>query len=461
MSDVASANTASEGTEATLSEGLRERLRARTPKSAAQNQRGAEVLAMEVVATVDMPHPIYIEQASGARMTDIDGNSYIDLSMGFGPHVLGHRPAVIEEALAAQIKQGWHFGIHNPLQEPLARLIQDAGGKTERTIFCNSGTEATMYGMRAARAFTGKNKIALFDGSYHGTHDYALTKAEPASDRSRPTAKTMGQGVPTLIKDDTMLVLPYRDATAFDLIREHKDDLALVMIEPVQSSNPRLDSNEFLHELARVCQQNDVLFLLDEVITGFRIAYGGCQEYYDLDADLVTYGKSIGGGLPIGALSGRADIMAQFSGQRGRDDGVFSGGTFSGNPLTMAAGTAAINHLKEHASDIYPYLMEQGNRFADAINTFCREHQIPAQVLNAGSMFHMRFQGGEIDSSRDLTTDNGAAEREFYLHLLGHGVIVPGIHLAFFSAAHTPEDVDTVIEAFKQSFLDVRADGLI
>ncbi len=451
----------SEDGEATLAQQVRDKLRVRTPKSAVQNQQGAEVLAMEVVATVDMPHPIYIQSAQGARMTDIDGNSYIDLSMGFGPHVLGHRPAVVEEALAAQIKKGWHFGIHNPLQEPLARLIQDAGRNTERTIFCNSGTEATMYGMRAARAFTNKTRIALFDGSYHGTHDYALTKAVMDSDRSRPSAKSMGQGVPDMIKDETMLVLPYRDATAFDLIREHKDELALVMIEPVQSSNPRLDTKDFLHELAQVCRDNDVLFMLDEVITGFRIAYGGCQDYYDIGADLVTYGKAIGGGLPIGALSGRADVMAQFSGQRGREDGVFSGGTFSGNPLTMAAGIAAISHMQAHKDEIYPYLMAQGNRFTDAINTFCREHQIPAQVLNAGSMFHMRFQGGDIDSSRDLTTENANVEREFYLHLLDHGVIVPGIHLAFFSAAHSVEDVDAVIEAFKQSFLAVRADGLI
>jgi glutamate-1-semialdehyde 2,1-aminomutase len=451
----------SEETGTTLAAAALAKLKARTPQSAEANKLGADVLAMEVVATVDMPHPIYIESADGPSMTDIDGNSYIDLTMGFGPHVLGHRPKVVADALAKQIDRGWHFGIHNPLQEPLARLIQEAGRNTERTIFCNSGTEATMYAMRAARAFTGKARVALFDGSYHGTHDYALTKAELSSDRSRPASKTMGLGVPELVRDGTMLMLPYRDGTAFDLIREHADDLALVMIEPVQSSNPRVDTGDFLRELARVCAESEVLFLLDEVITGFRLAYGGGQEYFDVAADLVTYGKAIGGGMPIGALSGRADIMELFGGDRGRDDGVFSGGTFSGNPLTMAAGTAAIGYLRDNRDDIFPYLMEQGNRFAEAINTFCLERQIPAQILNAGSMFHMRFQGGDIESSRDFNSDHAKAEKQFYLHLLGHGVIVPGIHLAFFSSAHTPDDVDTVIEAFKQSFLDLRADGMI
>lgn len=444
----------------TMSAKVRAAIAAKTAKSAEVHARGTDVMAMEVVPTVEMPHPIYIESAEGPRMTDVDGNSYIDLTMGFGPHVLGHRPKVVEQAIAAQTKRGWHFGIHNPLQEPLGRMLIEAGPCVDRVVFCNSGTEATMYAMRLARAFTAKDKVALFDGAYHGAHDYALVKADPESPRSAPTGRVLGRGVPGVAAEQ-MIVLPYRDAAAFDLIREHRHELALVMIEPVQSSNPRLDTRDFLHELAEVCRDNGVLFLLDEVITGFRLAFGGGQEYFGLAPDLATYGKAIGGGLPIGAVGGRADIMQLFQG-RGFDQsrGIFSGGTFSGNPLTMAAGTATVGHLRQHP-EIYPYLMEQGDRFRNAINDFCREHQIPAQVMNAGSMFHLRFQGGSIESSRDFREDNAVAEREFYLHLLNRGVIVPGIHLAFFSAAHTPEDVDTVIDAFKQSFQDVRENGLI
>ncbi len=439
---------------------VRALLAERTPHSAALNRRGADRLAIEVVATVDMPHPVYIAASDGARMTDVDGNDYIDLTMGFGPHVLGHRPKPVQQALARQLDAGWHFGIHNPLQIELAELLAGAGPCVDRVMVCNSGTEATMYAMRLARAHTAKCRVALFDGSYHGAHDYALVKADQASPRAAPAAKYLGCGVPEAIKQDTMVVLPYRDPAAFELIRRHRDELALVIVEPVQSSNPRLDAGPFLAELVEVCRANHVLVLFDEVITGFRLAYGGGQEYFDLVPDLATYGKAIGGGMPIGAVGGRAEIMALFNAEAGRR-GIFSGGTFSGNPLTMTAGIAAIGHMGRHRHEIYPYLMAEGSRFADTINEFCRQRQIPAQVLAAGSMFHLRFQGGEIRSARDLNTDNAVAEREFYLHLLGRGVIVPGIHLAFFSTAHRPADIDRVIEAFQQSFLDVRHDGLI
>jgi glutamate-1-semialdehyde-2,1-aminomutase len=445
--------------EGTKAQEIRDKLVAMTRRSAEVHASSAEVLAQEVVPTVEMPHPIYIESAYGGHMTDVDGNCYIDLTMGFGPHVLGIRPQVVADAIKEQADKGWHFGVHNPMREELGRLLVEAAPCADSVIFCNSGTEATMYAMRAARAFTGKPVVALFDGSYHGAHDYALIKPDMKSSRSRPTAKILGSGVPETIRDDTMMVLPYRDETAFEIIREYKDQLALVIIEPVQSSNPRLDTRDFLHGLLEVCRECDVLFMLDEVITGFRIAYGGCQEYYDIIPDLATYGKALGGGLPIGAVAGRREVMATFEAKKG---GIFSGGTFSGNSLTMAAGIAVVRYMRDHKDEIYPYLMEQGNRFTSAINEFCMEHQMAAQVMNAGSMFHMHMQGGVIDSHRDVNPkEHAVAEREFYLHLLGRGVVVPGIHLAFFCTAHTPKDVDTVTEAFKESFVDVRADGLI
>jgi len=300
----------------------------------------------------------------------------------------------------------------------------------------------------------------LFDGSYHGVHDYALIKVDEASDRSNPTHTFLGAGIPKAIGDDLMLTLPYRDESAYDIIREHKDDLALVMIEPVQSSNPRLDAGDFLRGLKSVCEECDVLFMLDEVITGFRITYGGCQAHYDLRPDLATYGKAVGGGLPIGAVGGRQDIMNTFSGKDSAPY-IFTGGTFSGNPLTMTAGIAATTYMRDNQDEIYPYLMEQGNRLADEVNSFCESRQIPARLMNAGSMFHLVFTPGEINSSRDLSSEWRIAEREFYLHLLGHNVIVPGIHLAFLSHAHRPEHVDTVIDAFKASFEDLQADGLV
>ncbi len=439
----------------------RAELAARTAKSAAIGAEASDVLALEVVPTFEMPHPIYIEATAGSRVTDVDGNSYIDLTMGFGPHLLGHRPKVIEDALSEQIKKGWHVGLHNPLQAELAALLNEAARCAEQTIFCNSGTEATMYGMRVARAFTGKDKVAVFDGNYHGAHDYALVKAAPDSPREAPLGKILGRGVPETINDNTMMVLPFHDSAAYGLIRAHAHELALVIVQPVQNTVPRDDNAEFLHGLLEVCRDCGVLMLMDEVVTGFRIAYGGGQEAYDITPDLATYGKALAGGMPIGALTGRAEIMAPLGLGWGNPEGVFSGGTFSGNPLTMAAGIAALRHMRDNKDELYPALNRQSRRMADAINDYCRENQIGVQLLNAGSIFYLHFQRDPIETSRDMANPNREAEREFYLHLMNHGVIVPGIHLFFLSTAHSDEDVDKVIEAFKQSFDDVRADGLL
>jgi glutamate-1-semialdehyde 2,1-aminomutase len=317
-----------------------------------------------------------------------------------------------------------------------------------------------MFAFRAARAVSGKRVVALFDGSYHGIHDYALVKADLKSDRSTPSSTTLGAGIPEEVSRDLILMLPYRDTNAYELIRKHKDELALVVIEPVQSSNPRLDNQQFLQGLRDVCTECDVLLLFDEVITGFRIEYGGCQQYFNINPDLVTYGKAAGGGLPIGVVAGHQRVMNTFS---GADDtpGIFAGGTFSGNPLTMAGGIGALEYLKENQEEVYPYLHEQGDRMATEINEFCRSNNIPAQMMNAGSMMHLIFGGETIESSRDLDHSHYSLEKEFYLHLLGHNVIVPGIHLAFISFAHKPDVIDQVIDAFKRTFEDLRDDGLI
>lgn len=220
----------------------RAKLAAMTPGSRALHERGSKVLPVEVVPTFEMPSPIYVRSMEGARITDVDGNTWLDLTMGAGPHVLGHRPRVVEDALHDQLRRGWHVVLHNERQVELAELLADAAPMAERKIFCNSGTEATMYGMRVARAFTGREKVAVFDGSYHGAHDYALVKADPESPRHAPTGKVIGGGVPRAIGDDTMVVLPYRDPAAFDIVRARKDELALVMVQPVQNTVPRDDS---------------------------------------------------------------------------------------------------------------------------------------------------------------------------------------------------------------------------
>jgi len=258
------------------SQAVRTKLIERTSKCEEVARLGQTALAQEVVQTVDLPHQIYIDSAEGPYLTDLDGNRYIDLTGGFGPNVLGNKPEPVQAAISPQIKKGWHYGIPNGQQVRLAELIKESSTAVDEVMFCNSGTEATMFAFRAARALTGKKMVALFDGSYHGVHDYALIKADFNSHRSKPSSTTLGAGIPEEVSNDLMMMLPYRDTNAYELVREHKDNLALVVIEPVQSSNPRLDNQEFLQGLRDICTECKVLLMFDEVITGFRIEYGGC-----------------------------------------------------------------------------------------------------------------------------------------------------------------------------------------
>jgi glutamate-1-semialdehyde-2,1-aminomutase len=447
---------------------VREELIARSKRSREIYDRSAEVLASEIVGTVNMPHPFYVAEARGSRVVDVDGNEYIDLTMGFGPHILGHAPDVVVEAVRRAAPRGLQVGLHNPWQEPLARRIVEAVPALEQVVFANSGTEATLYAVRAARALTGKTKVGIFDGSYHGVHDYVLAVPHRSSTREAPVPYPRGGGIPGATTEQ-ICMLPYRSRAAFDRIRAEQRDLAVVLIEPAQSSNPRLEAAEWLRELREVCRECGVIFVMDEVITGFRLAYGGGQERFDIEPDLATYGKIIGGGLPVGAVAGPRETMRVFIQDRGmaRDAGlenvrpVFSGTTFAGNPMTMVAGEAQLGYLAEHRDEVYPYLDAQSDRLADEVNRFCESQGFPARMLHASSLLHLFFGTRAIETAHDVEPDLAAVEREFYLHLLYHGVIVPGLHLTFLSTAHTPEDVDRVIEAMKQSFRDLRERGLV
>jgi glutamate-1-semialdehyde 2,1-aminomutase len=444
-----------------------DRIEARTPKSRAIYERSSEVLAQEIVDTVTMPYPVYIESAKGSQLTDVDGNEYIDLVGGFGPHVLGHAPDVVVEALQKAVTGGVQFGLHNPYQEPLARLIVDAVACAEKVMFCNSGTEASMYAIRAARAFSGRTKIAMFEGGFHGAHDYVMGKVDTSSPVDAPTSYPMGDGIPAETRS-TMMMLPYMNDAAFDLIREHKNELALVMIEPVQGSHPRLDAGEFLGKLVEVCREAGVLILFDEVITGFRLAFGGAQEFFGATPDMAIYGKAPGGGMPLGVIAGRGDIMSVFTRQFDIYDdagaggaSIFTAGTFSGNPMTMAAGTAAITYMRDNP-DMYRHIAEMGARLADGVNSFCQAEEIPALMSSALSMFFFRMQpGGKIDSVRDIDGSLKKADDMFLANLLERGVVMAPMHIGYIGATHTPEDIDAAVAAITESLAEVRSAGLI
>ena len=443
---------------------VRARLTEKCARSQTLTSRTNELMNMGSAASLEMPFPVLIDKGEGPYLWDADGNQYIDFQIGFGSLMLGHRHPVVQEAILDQAThRGWQYGLHNPGQVPLAEQIIKADNGVERVIFCNTGTESTMYAIRAARAFTGKPKIAVFDGFYHGAHDYGIGLADPTSPRDEPRYLPMGAGVlPEVVANQ--LMLPYRSQAAFDIIKREKDNLAAVMIEAAQSSNPHMNDEikTFLEELRAVCTECGVLLIFDEVITGFRFAYGGAQEFYGVHPDLATYGKALGGGLPVGAVGGRADIMRLFNALgEGDPKGIMSGGTFSGNPLTMAAGYAQVKFFDDNREALYPHINGLGKHLADSVNDYARSQNMAMQVLNAGSMFQIYFKGEEIRSSRDLNMTKPAAETEFYLHLLDHGVLVPGTRRSFVSYAHSPELIDEAVTRIKTCLDLVREDGLI
>ena len=253
-------------------------------------------------------------------------------------------------------------------------------------------------------------------------------------------------------------MLPYRNEAAFELIREHAQELAVVIVQAVQNSIPSTDVGPFLHQLREVCTECGVLLMVDEVLTGFRFGYGGGQQYFGIEADLVTYGKIIGGGLPIGAVAGPAGIMDLFSFPVHKQ-AIAVGGTFGGNPMVMRVGAAVLRHLRDHP-EIYHTLARQSERMAREINDFLKEQNIAAHLMQAEPMLHMIFQQEPVVSVWDFDQAEYPKGAAFYAALARRGVLVPGIHLFFLSAAHTPEDVDIVIEEFKQTFLDCQKLGL-
>lgn len=418
----------------------------------------SEVVNGAMAASGEAPPPIFIERNDGARFTDLDGNTYVDTCMGFGVHVLGHRHPIIAEAVAEQLDRGWHFSLRCSQQLDYARLLRQAGPNNDRVVLCNSGTEATHYALRAARAFTGKRKIGLFSNAYHGAHDQVLIWPSPDSTPEHLNKMIVGAGVPEEMSDLAIL-LPFRSERAFDIIRTNAGELAAVIVEPVQGSLPHPDVEVFLKELSVVCKEAGVLLIADEVLTGFRLAYGGGQEAFGFEADLSTYGKAAAGGLPVGVVAGRQDVMEVF-GDFTQPKGIFFSGTFSGNPLSMAAGNAVLGHLRDNP-EIYEDINRKGENLRSAFNTYSAEHSFPVQMLGYGSLYQLFFTVEGSGVLSDFSYASRQAESGFYLHLLNRGVFIHATHRCFVSAAHTDADIALIIDACIAALEDARADELM
>jgi natural product biosynthesis luciferase-like monooxygenase protein/amino acid adenylation domain-containing protein len=395
----------------------------------------------------EMLYPIVGAGADGARLRDLDGNEYVDITMGFGVHLFGHRPPFITAAVEEQLRRGIEMGPRPALAGEVAELVCELTGM-ERATFTNSGTEAVMTAIRLARARTGRTKIAIFAGSYHGHSDGTLARAQ-GNGLSVPLAP----GIPPHVAED-VLVLEYGSPRALELLHAHADELAAVLVEPVQSRHPELQPREFLHELRAWTQAAGVVLIFDEMVTGFRVHPGGAQAWFGVAADLATYGKIAGGGLPIGIVAGRTSFMDGIDGglweygnaSYPRADTTYFGGTFCQHPLAMASARAVLTYLKERGPSLQAELNERTSRLAARLNEHFAREEMPLRVAHFASLFRFNYTG-----NMDL----------LFYHLLTKGVYVWEWRNCFLSTAHTDQDVDHIVRAVTESAAEMRAGGFI
>jgi glutamate-1-semialdehyde 2,1-aminomutase len=393
--------------------------------------------------------PFFVGRAKGAKIWDVDGREYIDYVGSWGPAILGHAPKVVVDAVGEAATRGLSFGIPNPLEVEMAKLICDWMPSIEKVRMVNSGTEATMSCIRLARAFTGCDRIIKFDGCYHGHVDGLLVKTgSGALTHGQPDSAGVPQGFA-----DLTISLPFNNA---HLVREafakNKREIAAVIVEPVPANaGLYLPSDDFLSMLRKECTVNDALLIFDEVITGFRLARGGAQEIYGIKPDLTALGKVIGGGLPVGAFGGRAEIMDQLS----PDGSVYQAGTLSGNPLAMAAGLAQLRELERING--WKLLEEIGAHFERLTRSAINDRKSEVTFHRIGSMFCLFFAPGPIlDLASARRSDLKTFARFF------HACLRRGIYFApsqfetgFISTAHLPEDVERTCGLVREAMAEL------
>jgi len=391
--------------------------------------------------------PPFVIRGKGARIFDADENEYIDYIGSWGPLILGHAAPVVLEALALAMRNGTSFGASTPAEADLAELVVSAFPHIQKVRFVSSGTEATMSAIRLARAFTKRKYIVKFEGCYHGHADALLVKAGSG-------VATLGipgsAGVPEEFTQFT-LALPYNDTDALEeAFRKFKHQIACVIVEPVVGNMGCVPPARGYLEAVRALTSNDgAVLIFDEVMTGFRLAFGGAQELYTIQPDLTTMGKIIGGGLPVGAYGGPSEIMDLVAPL----GPMYQAGTLSGNPLAMAAGYAQLHYLKEHKS-LYQQLDQLSGELVAGVAAAAKNAGVPMTHNRVGSMFTWFFTPGPVTDWNSASKSDTEAFGRFFRNMLDSGVYLPPsqYEAAFLSAAHTADDVQKTIAAAKQAF---------
>ncbi|HEY9670132.1 MAG TPA: aspartate aminotransferase family protein [Waterburya sp.] len=409
----------------------------------------------------EISYPLVGKRSFGSKIWDVDGNEYIDLIMGYGVNLFGHNPPFIKQAIEDQLEEGIHLGTQSEVAGEVAELICELT-QMERVAFSNTGTEAVMTAIRLARTVTNRTKIALFSDSYHGHFDGTLVEAQVENGTLHTVP--IAPGIPQNIVKD-VLVLEYGNPHSLDIIKDHDRELAAVLVEPVQTSNLSLQLKEFLQQLRQLTKEAGIALIFDEMVSGFRIHPGGAQAWFDIQADLATYGKVVGGGMPIGVIAGKATYMDAIDGGMWNygDDSypqakkTFFAGTYCKHPLAMAAARAVLKQLKSHGASLQQQLNQRTSQFAEELNAYFQEDKLPLQIENFGSLFGFttlgRFAVSQASASPNIL------QFLIYYNLLYKGVLLRG-NGGFISTAHTDEDIKSIIQAVRDTMTELQKGGL-
>jgi glutamate-1-semialdehyde 2,1-aminomutase len=412
-----------------------------TPRSQALYERATRSLPGGNTRTTlyMQPYPFYFDHGSGCRVYDADGNERLDFINNYTSLILGHAHPKVVAAVQHQIARGMSVAAPTELEVALAEAIKGRLSSVDLLRFTNSGTEATMLALRAARAYTGREKIAKFLGSYHGSHDYA------AAD---PTATNAG--IPESVVD-TLIMLPFNDPQAVEqIVDKHRHELAAVIIEPVMGAGGVIAAQpEFLHFLREITARHGIMLIFDEVIA-FRVGYHGAQGHYGVVPDLTTLGKIIGGGLPVGAVGGREALMACFDPRQA--GAIGHGGTFNGNPMTMAAGLAT---LEELTPETYERLEGLARHLKDKLGALFGELGVAAQVNQAGSIFNIHFSDVPVTDYATYSRSDREQAARLHLAALNHGVALAGRCMGCLSTPMSEAEIDTFVGAIRLAMHDL------
>ena len=401
------------------------------------------------------PMPLYFAEGHGSRLRDVDGNEYIDYLLAWGPLILGHCHPRVVEAVRAQAGLGHIYGAQHDLEFHAAEAIQRMVPCSERVAFTSSGSEAVQLALRLARAFTGRRLIVKFEGHYHGWMDSVLWSYKPSEGDLKGGGPAQGSLGQVATSGDSLLVAPWNDLDAVEtLFREHGDRIAAVITEPVLcNSGCLLPGAGYLAGVAACARRHGALVIFDEIITGFRLAAGGAQQFYGVVPDLATFGKAVGGGLPLSVVAGRREILELMAG-----GGVAFGGTFNGNPLSLAAAVFTLEELERNDGQALVDANRLGTDLMRRIQEVGRRHGLPLTVTGFGTAFALHFtQRNELRSYRDTLDDDAGLLGRCLLAALAEGIHTVPDGRFYVSTAHSAQDIEETVAAMDRAFQSIKA----